>query len=196
MKKRVIILHGWDGHPENGWFPWLKQKLEKSNYQVIVPQLPNTANPRIENWIPAIQELVGIADNNTFFVGHSMGCQAIARYLETLPKDVVVGGAVFVAGFFTALTNLDQPEEVAETVRHWLDTPIDFKKIKSHLPKSTAVFSNDDPWVPLSNQEAFSKDLAAEIIIIKNVGHFSGNRDGTLELPIVLEILEHFNPTD
>ena len=33
-----------------------------------------------------------------------MGCQTIARYLETLPDEIKVGGAVFVAGFFKSLT--------------------------------------------------------------------------------------------
>jgi hypothetical protein len=27
--KRVFIIHGWEGYPEEGWFPWLKKELEK-----------------------------------------------------------------------------------------------------------------------------------------------------------------------
>ena len=27
--KRVFIIHGWEGHPENAWFPWLKKELEQ-----------------------------------------------------------------------------------------------------------------------------------------------------------------------
>ena len=26
--QRVFIIHGWDGYPEEGWFPWLKKELE------------------------------------------------------------------------------------------------------------------------------------------------------------------------
>jgi len=29
MQKRVFIIHGWDGYPEEGWFPWLKKKLKE-----------------------------------------------------------------------------------------------------------------------------------------------------------------------
>ena len=29
--KRVFIIHGWDGYPEEGWFPWLKEELEKED---------------------------------------------------------------------------------------------------------------------------------------------------------------------
>jgi hypothetical protein len=27
MARKVIIAHGWDGHPQEGWFPWLKSTL-------------------------------------------------------------------------------------------------------------------------------------------------------------------------
>ena len=25
--KRVFIVHGWGGHPDEGWFPWLSSEL-------------------------------------------------------------------------------------------------------------------------------------------------------------------------
>ena len=84
-----------------GWFPWLKRELEERGFQVFIPHLPDSDKPRIEKWIPALADAVGTADANTYFVGHSMGCQAIARYVETL--DQKIGGAVFVAGFFKRL---------------------------------------------------------------------------------------------
>lgn len=87
MKKRVIIVHGWDGYPEEGWFPWLKQQLKARGFEVIVPQLPNADEPHIERWVPALSEAVGTPDEQMYFVGHSMGCQAIVRYLAALPAD-------------------------------------------------------------------------------------------------------------
>jgi len=185
--KRVFIVHGWDGYPEEGWFPWLKQELEAKGFQVFVPQLPDAGSPRIQKWVPKLAETVGTADENTYFVGHSMGCQTIARYLETLPPGVKVGGAVFVAGFFKHLAGLEDDPDVQETDRHWLGTPINLEKVKSHLPKSVAIFSDDDPWVPLDNQDDFRDKLGSEIVVEHTQGHFSGARDGTKELPVVLE---------
>ena len=26
---KVVMIHGWSGHPHEGWFPWLKSELEK-----------------------------------------------------------------------------------------------------------------------------------------------------------------------
>lgn len=186
MIKRVFIIHGWEGYPEEGWFPWLKKELEAKRFEVFVPQLPGARSPRINNWVLKLAEVVGTADKNIYFVGHSMGCQTIARYLETLPKGVKVGGAVFVAGFFKRLTKLEDDSDTQKTYKHWLNAPIDFEKVKSHLPKSIAIFSDNDPYVPFDNQDDFLNKLGSEIIIKQKMGHFSG-RDGINELPVTLE---------
>ena len=183
--KRVFIVHGWDGYPEEGWFPWLKKELEAKGFEVQVPQLPQADAPRIYNWVPALTKTVGVPDKQTFFVGHSMGCQTIARYLETLPEGVQVGGAVFVAGFFRRLT-IEQDPETQKTEKHWLETPLNLKKVKSHLPKSIAIFSDDDPFVPLDNKDDFKTQLASKIIIEHQMNHFSGSR-GIAELPSALK---------
>lgn len=189
--KRIAIVHGWDGTPEEGWFPWLKKELEAKGFVVIVPQLPDAGFPRIQKWVPALAAAIGVPDEDTYFVGHSMGCQTIARYLEGLPEGQKVGGAVFVAGFFKRLKDLEDEEDVRETEKHWFGTPLDLAKVRAHLPKSVAIFSDDDPWVPLDNQEDFRNKLGSETIVQHSKGHFSGGRDGTKELPIVLEkILE------
>jgi hypothetical protein len=183
MKKRVFIVHGWDGYPEEGWFPWLKKELEAKGFEVFVPQLPDAGSPRIQKWVPKLAEAVGTADEQTYFVGHSMGCQAIARYFETMPDGVKVGGAVFVAGFFKHLTGLEDNLDVQETDKHWLETPLNLDKVKFHLSRSVAIFSDDDPYVPLDNQEDFRNKLGSEIVVEHAKGHFSGGQDGIVELP-------------
>lgn len=188
MQKRVFIVHGWDGYPEEGWFPWLKKKLEEKVFEVIVPQLPQANEPRINNWVPALAAAVGEADAQTYFVGHSMGCQTIARYLESLPDGVKIGGAVFVAGFFKRLADLEVDDIVRDVAREWLTAPLDLEKVKSHLTKSVAIFSDDDPYVSMDNQDDYKNKLNSKIIIEHNMKHFSGST-GTLELPAALDAL-------
>lgn len=188
MNKRVYIIHGWGGYPEKNWFPWLKKELESRGFEVFVPRMPDTDNPRIEKWVPKIAEVVGAADEETYFVGHSMGCQAIARYLETLPEYVRVGGVIFVAGFFKRLTGLGEEPNFEEVEKHWLETWPDFQNIKSHINKSVAIFSDDDPYVPLDNVEDFKEKLNSRIIILHNKGHINES-SGITELPIILEEL-------
>ncbi|MEK7130198.1 MAG: alpha/beta hydrolase, partial [Patescibacteria group bacterium] len=184
----VFIVHGWDGYPEEGWFPWLKKKLEEKEFKVFVPQLPQANEPRINKWVPALVKAVGIADGQTYFVGHSMGCQTIARYLESLPDGAKIGGVIFVAGFFKRLTNLEDEDIVRDVAREWLTTPLDLEKVKSHLTKSVAIFSDDDPYVSLDNQDDFKNKLNSKIIIKHNMKHFSGST-GTVDLSAVLNAL-------
>lgn len=190
--KRVFIVHGWDGNPEEGWFPWLKKELEGKGFEVFVPALPDAAWPRIEKWVPALAQTVGVADQDTYFVGHSMGCQTIVRYLESLPEGQQVGGAVFVAGFLKHISNLEDDERVRETAKYWLEAPLDLGKVRSHLPKCAAVFSDNDQYVPLDNQDDFRDKLGAEILMEHSKGHFSGS-DEITELPIVLQKLLEFS---
>lgn len=186
-QKRVFIVHGWDGYPEEGWFPWLKKELKARGFNVFVPQLPKPEEPRINNWVPKLKEVVGNPDEQTYFVGHSMGCQTIARYLENLSGNVMVGGVVFVAGFFKRLTNLEDEDMVRSVSKEWLTTPLDFAKVKKHLKNSIAIFSDNDPFVPLDNQDDFRNLLGSKIVMEHNhKGHFSGST-GTIELSVVLE---------
>src|SRR3989344_828253 len=187
MRKRAFIIHGWDGYPDECWFPWLKKELEQKSFRVQVPAMPEPAEPKIESWVSHLSKIVGDVDENTFFVGHSIGCQTVLRYFESLPADKKVGGAIFVAGWFT-LMNLKTDEE-KEIAKPWLETPFDFEKIKQHTKKFFAVFSDDDEVVPQDNKKLFEERLEAKTAVEHNKGHFSGD-DEVKELPIILsEIL-------
>ena len=180
--KRVFIVHRWSGGPSDDWRPWLKSELEKLGYEVFVPEMPDTEVPVIEKWVSHLSQIVGIPDSQTYFVGHSIGCQAILRYLENVNE--LIGGAVFVAGWFN-LENLED-EEVKEIARPWIETAIDLEKIKKVLPKSTLIISDNDPYEAFEeNKNRFSL-LGSKIIVLHNAGHITEG-DGFTELPEVLE---------
>ncbi|MBI5369923.1 serine hydrolase family protein [Candidatus Uhrbacteria bacterium] len=182
MRTRVIIVHGWGGFPEEGWFPWLKQTLEQKGYTVEVPHMPHPDSPEIFPWVSTLAQVVGDIDEHTFFVGHSIGCQTILRFLESLPAGQTAAGAVFVAPWL-ALQHLG--EEEMEIAKPWLQTQIDLVKVLEHLPKSAAIFSDNDPFVSIEQQDIFRDELHSEIVIEHRLGHMSGE-DGVSELPSVL----------
>jgi len=186
--KRVFLIHGWGGNPENNWFPWLKQKLEEQGFQVIVPSMPNAEEPKINVWVPFLTELVGEVDEETYFIGHSIGCQTIMRFLENQTNKI--GGIIFVAGFFN-LPYLETEEE-KQIAKEWLETPIDTEKIKSLTQNIIAIFSDNDEDVPLSDSKLFEEKLKAKIIIEKDKGHFDDDH-GIKELPVVLKELLKMN---
>lgn len=187
--KRAFIIHGWGGDSKGDWFVWLKKELEVKGFIVVAPDMPDTWHPKISEWVNKIKELVGSVDKETYFVGHSIGCQAIMRYLEQLPQDAKIGGAIFVAGWFN-LTDETWDDEgyTPEIANQWINTPIDFGKIKLHTNKFIVINSDDDPYVPLSDTELFKNNLGAGIIMLKNKGHVAGE-DGSTDLPEVLDEL-------
>jgi hypothetical protein len=180
--KKAYIVHGWGGNPEEGWFPWLKNKLEDKGFAVQVFSMPDTDNPRIESWVPYLLENIKNPDGETYLIGHSVGCQAILRYLEKLPKGVKIVKTILVAPWLE-LTNLE-PDDIS-IARPWLETPIDEKKVLEHIEKIITIFSDDDPYVPAANQKIFAEKFKAEIIIEHAKGHLGGE-DGIKELPVVL----------
>lgn len=193
-QKRVFIIHGWGGSPKSDWYPWLAKNLKSERFSVEVPEMPDTDNPKIKAWVLHLQKVVGQCDANTFFVGHSIGCQAIMRYLEKIPENEKAlrrqglseqaGGAVFVAGWFK-LSGLESDEE-RFTSSPWVSTPIDFEGVRNRAKKFICIFSDNDPYVPLDNTSLFSEKFGAEIIIEKSKGHFTGD-DGVIELPVALD---------
>jgi len=180
-------VHGCDGYPEEGWFPWLKKELEQKGFTIQVPSMPNPAEPKIETWISHLSKTVGDVDENTYFIGHGIGCQTILRYIEKLPSHKKVGGLVFVAGWFI-LMNLEN-DKVGMIAAPWLETPIDFEKIKNHTKNIFAIFSDNDQFVSLENKKIFEEKLSAKTAVEHNKGHFSGE-DGVKEMPYVLVCLE------
>lgn len=188
MSKRVFLVHGWGGNPENSWFPWLTRELVAKEFEVHAVVLPTPDMPEIESWVTAVATAVGKTDAETYFVGHSIGCQTIVRYLASLPDEVMAGGAVFVGGFFKRLMNGEDAPEDQAIAATWLNAPLDFVRVRTHLPRSVAIFSDDDPSVPPDNQDDFRDKLGSEIIIEHGKGHFSDDA-GITELPSARDAL-------
>lgn len=178
MQKRAFLIHGWDGHPEEGWRPWLKSELEKRGFNVSVPAMPDTKNPKMNAWLKQLANVVGEPGENCYFVGHSLGCITILRYVESLKESQKVGGAVLVAGFTSDLGY--------EELQSFFAKRIDWNKINLHCKKFIAIHSDNDPYVSLHYGDFFKQKLGAELIIERYMKHFSGG-DGIVELPVALD---------
>jgi len=166
--KKIYLVHGWGGNNSSeGWFGWLKEEMKKRKAEVIGFNMPDTDNPEIEKWTSFLENNVKI-DNETYFIGHSIGCQTILRFLEKQNKKIA--GCVFVAGWFNLK---DLQENEIEIAKPWLTRKINFDKVKKNCTNFLAIFSDDDPYVPVSDAELFKKNLNSKIIIKHNKEHFN-----------------------
>lgn len=184
MKKRILIIHRWDGAPDKDWLPWVKNEFKKKSFDVSTPEMPNTEAPKIEEWVNFLAKIAVKLDENTFLIGHSIGCQAIMRYLEKIYPQKV-GKIIFVAPWFN-LNNLED-EESELIAEPWIETPIDLEKIKNSCDDINVLLSDDDPFVPLSDGEIFKEKLGANIVVLENKGHFT--EDDVVEFPEILDLL-------
>lgn len=182
---KAYIIHGWDGSPQDCWIPWLKKELEAKGFEVTVPEMPDSENPKIEPWVNKLKDTIEPGDE-TILIGHSIGCQAIMRYMQEVNEKIK---AVFFVAGFVHLNHLETEEEkiIAEP---WLTRPLNWDRLKE-LSRFTALFSDDDPDVDVDDSEIFREKLNAKIIIEHNKGHFSDDA-GVKELPSLLDEISHY----
>ncbi len=167
--KRIKLIHGWSESPDDNWLPWLKLELEKAGYEVVVPRMPDTDAPEIQAWVSHLSDVTGIPDADTYFIGHSIGCQAILRYLETI--DQPVGGAIFVAGWFNLEDMEDEQEE--KIAQPWIEGGIDLVKVRSVLPRSTLIISDNDPYGAFEENRQRFKRIASKEVVLHNAEHIT-----------------------
>ncbi len=180
--KRAFIIHGWEGNPEEGWMPWLGDELKMQMWRVETPQMPHPMLPKLDEWLKALTDLVGEPDDDYYFIGHSLGCFTILKYLEQLKPGERVGGVVMVAGFAGNL------KHNIPVLMSFYESGLDWKEVKSHCNKFVAIASERDDYVHIQSLHEFKEKLGAETIINNDWQHFSG-LEGITELPIALESL-------
>jgi predicted alpha/beta hydrolase family esterase len=187
-QKRAFIIHRWDANPNMDWYPWLKKELEKKGFKVEIPEMPNTSEPIIDSWVSHLKKIIGRLDEETYFIAHSIGCQAVMRFLEKENYEGKIGKIIFVAGWFK-LDNLEG-EEVKAIANPWINTPIEFNKVKSKLSDLTVFLSSNEPYGCIEeNAKTFKEKLGAKVIIKKDKGHFTED-DGLKKLPEALKELD------
>lgn len=180
MPKRVIIVHCWEGNSNYCWYPAVKKELEEQGFEVIVPNMPDTLNPKMKDWVPYLREIVGTPSQDIILVGHSIGSVTILRYLETLSEGEKVGGVVLVAGF---TDNLGYQE-----LSNFFTTPLDFARIKSKSDNFIFINSDNDQFVDLKHGGKLRKEIGGKLIVKHAMKHFS-QEDGCTDLPDVTQAI-------
>ena len=187
--KRLIIVHGMNGSSQDALIKWLGKVGAEAGFEVTTLDMPIPEVPTIDNWVKHLDENVYYVDQDTYFIGWSIGCQAILRYLDA-NKSSKLGGAIFIGPFLVSVNAKNTEEQ--DIFRPWLERPIDFAGIRSMGGKITVVMSDNDDRVPIQeNKDAIEKALQPKIIIEHNKGHFR-ERDGVTEIPVIIEELNSF----
>ena len=164
----IFIIHGTEGYPEENWFPWLKKELEQKGYIVFVPQFPTPpiVPAKIAEWFDVLKNYEQYINEDTIFIGHSLGGIFSLRILEKLAHPIK---AVFLTGTpigVRPILNYDRDSSFS-------GFDFDWEKIKKNAHHFTVFQSDDDPYVGLENGRELAKNLGVELSFIPNAGHFN-----------------------
>lgn len=170
--RNIFIVHGSYGSPEENWFPWLKGELEKLGHRVILPQypIPETEDSaygghNLSDWIEKFDEYKEYVNTDTVLVAHSRGCVFSYRILE---RQIPLDAAFLVAPWMTyhwypkGWTKVDSFHK----------DPFDWEKMRKGA-KHIEVFQSTNDAIPVEEGEKIAKNLSAELVLVKNAGHFN-----------------------
>jgi len=134
--KNAIILHGISSYPEQFWFPYIKEHLEKKGYSVWVPQLPEPDNPQINLQLPFVLSQ-GTFTEETVLIGHSSGASLILSVLEAI--DVKIKQAILVSGFL--LRGDSRPPHIVKDEQDY-----NWEKMREQVSDIIFINADNDPW--------------------------------------------------
>jgi predicted alpha/beta hydrolase family esterase len=162
----VLVVHAFGGHPAKFWYPRLREFIS-GTADVEVLSMTNAHTPKISAWVADLasrtataaseaQEAAGCSPRDVFLVGHSVGCQAIVRFLALSGTSQVfaggwlrLGGVLLVAAWFAVL-------DPWETIEPWCTTPFDCAAARTALGGSPmqVLLSDNDKYTPDFEQNA------------------------------------------
>jgi len=191
VTERVCIVPRWAGRADSDWYPWLRAELARSHpgLQVQMLDLPNPSAPVIDQCVASLRAELGDdldALRETILIGHSVGCQALMRYLAGLAPSSENDGSqgiehlVCVAGWWT----IDEPWP---SLRPWVDTSFDLARLRSAVAGVSVLLGDDDPlthdW--RTNQALWEQRLDARTKLVAGAKHFNASSE-----PAVLELIQ------
>lgn len=184
LKKTVFIFHGTEGYPEENWFPWLKQNLEKLNCRVYVPQFPSPPKipAKISDWFDVLKKYDDKINQDTILIGHSLGGIFVLRLLEKLNHPVKAGIFIGTPVGVRPILNYDRDKSFS-------GFDFDWNNVKKKAKQFLVFQSDDDPYVCLGNGEYLSKKLNVPLHFVPNAGHFN-KQAGYTEFELLLEKLK------
>jgi uncharacterized protein len=200
MSRRLCIVPRWGGTQESEWYPWLRAQDEVLGRfdEIVGPEIAVPGTPTIDAWMASLTAACGTgrdpasAENlaRTWFVGHSVGCQAVLRYLASVPAGVRTAGCVLVAGWWT----VDEPWE---SLQPWLYPPgptgvpagvpaLGLDHVRAASRRFLVLISDNDPFTAdwQATKAAWQERLGATVRVIPGAKHFNAT-----EAPVVVDAL-------
>ena len=186
VNRRAVIIHGYDATPTDHWFEWLAAQLESAGYNTAIPALPHSETPDAGAWEAVAGAAIGVPDQHTIVVAHSLGCLTTLRHLSSLSGEWQLGGLVLVAGFTEPFPKLPALQQFID------EQPLvgcDLATIAKRVARLLVLRSDVDPIVPVERTDRLAQLLGTDVEVVAGAGHFLA-QEGITTLPQALQILK------
>ncbi len=180
--KTIFIFHGFGGSAEKNWFPWLKEQLTTIGHRVIAPSFPRSNDPKISEWMEFFRHLNTPPDEDSIFIGHSLGGLFALRLLEKIKTHI--DSCILVAPVSKPMNN-----DIDAHIMTFFSEPLDWKRIQERASRFHILHASNDPYIPLSHAEELAQHLKAPLTVIEKGGHLNA-ASGFSEFPQLLKIIE------
>lgn len=162
-----VIVHASFGHPFEHWYAWLFNELTSQGKNVLVPQFPCGVDiQNFENWSRVMDSYRPFLNENTSYIGHSIGPAFIASYLAK--NNMKAKNLFFVAPVNDSINVPDYDHVNASFFK------CDMWKIISELTQKRICFiSKTDPYVPNKLSENVSDIIEGKRVYVEDAGHFN-----------------------
>lgn len=160
----IFVIHGVEGHPAENWFPWLKSELENLGHTVFVLAFPTPHQPNLMAWLSFFKRYEKDLGEDSIVIGHSLGALFLLHILE----QHRVKAFFSVAGFGELPGNAFD-----ERMKTFAKNDFAWERIRANCAQSYVFHGDNDPYVRPETADALARHLEAELILVKEGGHFN-----------------------
>ncbi|MFA5358733.1 MAG: alpha/beta fold hydrolase [Patescibacteria group bacterium] len=191
----ILVIHGLCGNSNENWFPWLKDNAQKIGYEVLVPDLPNADEPKMEEWLSVLAGLKEKLVGEIIVIGHSLGAAVACKFVEE--NNLKINKLILVAPTgssqgednWQALKSAGVTDSGIQAIKDFNGVKIDWKNLQSLIESPFICMSDNDPYIPLEVQNDY-KGINPAIRIFSNCGHFN-QKAGFIKFPeLMAEIMD------
>lgn len=167
-----VFLHGYNSSPERCFWPWLLGEAERSGAPVSAPQLPNAAEPNIDEQVDFLLAHHEFRPN-TVIITHSLGGPLALKLLAHLKSKIA--GVVFVAPPIRPERADGKPKPNVVKATDW---KFDFLRIRERAQWFTVLRDTSDHIIPQNQPAELAEALGARLVdAVAEVPHFNGERE-------------------
>lgn len=164
--KNYFIIHGTFGHNKENWFYWLEQKIKEKGYNVYNFNYPTPEGHTFNNWAKVLNKVKDKITPESIFICHSSAPIFLIKYCLTY--NIKIAKLISVSGANNFKVGNKEFDDVNKNM--FVEDVSNFVNLCN---ERICIYSEDDPYINLSDLSVFAKSINAKEIVYKHAGHFN-----------------------